>query len=254
MNSVILMEILSSSDHRKLSELFFERFLRALEKLSSQEDIFVGLSGGSSLDIFYAYIQSHFRNIPESIRTKIRFAFLDERIVSVDHPDSNEWQLRKKFLGTLVEEGSIGEGQIISMFPSCWDTKRPGIWNSGSFLPSGWQELTESYSSIVPRIDIALFGVWPDGHIASLFLHHPLLTSVERWYLEITDSPKPPAHRITVSPMMIREISYPFIAFMRGKEGAFADFRDNEKSVQDCPAKMVISDRTVVMSDIAIDR
>ena len=54
--------------------------------------------------------------------------------------------------------------------------------------------------------------------------------------------------------MMIREISYPFIAFMRGKEGAFADFRDNEKSVQDCPAKMVISDRTVVMSDIAIDR
>ncbi len=49
---------------------------------------------------------------------------------------------------------------------------------------------------------------------------------------------------------MIHEISYTFIAFMRGKEQAFADFRDSEKSLQDCPAKMVISDRTVVMSDI----
>ena len=84
------MEILSSSDHSKLTRLFFERFLSVLEKLSSQEEIFVGLSGGSSLDIFYACIQSHFREIPEEIRTKIRFAFLDERVVSVDHPDSNE--------------------------------------------------------------------------------------------------------------------------------------------------------------------
>lgn len=84
------MEILSSSDHSKLTQLFFERFLRVLEKLSLQEEIFVGLSGGSSLDIFYAYIQNHFREIPEEIRTKIRFAFLDERIVSVGHPDSNE--------------------------------------------------------------------------------------------------------------------------------------------------------------------
>lgn len=84
------MEILSSSDHSKLIRHFFERFLSALEKLSSQKEIFVGLSGGSSLDIFYAYIQNHFREIPEEIRTKIRFAFLDERIVSVGHPDSNE--------------------------------------------------------------------------------------------------------------------------------------------------------------------
>lgn len=81
MNSVILMEILSSSDHSKLTRLFFSRFLRALEKLSSQEEIFVGLSGGSSLDIFYAYIQTHFKDIPEAIWTKIRFAFLDERVV-----------------------------------------------------------------------------------------------------------------------------------------------------------------------------
>ncbi len=263
------MEILSSSDHSKLSELFFERFLRALEKLFSQKEIFIGLSGGSSLDIFYVYIQNHFREIPEEIRMKIRFAFLDERIVSVDHPDSNEWQLRKKLLAELVEEGSIGETQIIGissfLVPVIPATRSPKYyegWKAGiqkpetldSVINTEWQTpgefLRETYSFLVPRIDIALFGVWPDGHIASLFPYHPLLSSPEKWYLEITDSPKPPAHRITVSPTMIHEISYTFIAFMRGKEEAFANFRDSEKSIQECPAKMLISDRTVVMSDI----
>lgn len=40
-------------------------------------------------------------------------------MVPVDHPDSNEGQLKKKFLTKLVEEGSITEKQIIGISSLC---------------------------------------------------------------------------------------------------------------------------------------
>jgi 6-phosphogluconolactonase len=157
---------------------------------------------------------------------------LDERVVSVDHVDSNEGQLRAKFLDKLIEEGNIRESQFISI-----DMSRTNI--------------SESYSQIVPRIDIALFGVGPDGHIASLFPHHPLLDSLETGYLEIIDAPKPPAHRITVSPDMIRGISHVFVVFMRGKEEVYARFFDESISIRDCPVRLLYQSMSlVVMSDI----
>jgi 6-phosphogluconolactonase len=111
--------------------------------------------------------------------------------------------------------------------------------------------IASDYSHLVPRIDIALVGVGPDGHIASLFPHHPLLDSVESGYLEIIDSPKPPAHRITVSPEMLTSAPYAFVAFMQGKEEAYTHFLDPTLSVTDCPVKMLTScDHLVVMSDI----
>jgi 6-phosphogluconolactonase len=111
--------------------------------------------------------------------------------------------------------------------------------------------IASTYSEKVPHIDIALFGVGLDGHIASLFPHHPLLDSSEYGYLEISDSPKPPAHRITISPAMIRDIDCAFIAFMKGKEEAFAKFQDDGVSVSECPAKMVRDLRnSIILSDI----
>ncbi len=238
------MQIIQSTSHTELQKRFWSSFREALEILTPKEYICIWLSGGSSLDIFYSHIREHFGEIPEDIRKKIRFAFLDERVVPVDHPDSNEWQLREKFLDELVEKGSIGENQIL------------GIWfrhfeRSDSEVEKSHPYIAWDYSEWVPYIDIALFWVGPDGHIASLFPHHPLLDSREKNYLEITDSPKPPAHRITVSPRMIGDIPYVFVAIMQGKEEVFRRLWGPEISVEDCPVKMLLqSERLVVMSDI----
>jgi 6-phosphogluconolactonase/glucosamine-6-phosphate isomerase/deaminase len=87
----------------------------------------------------------------------LRFCLLDERIVSEDHHDSNLGQLRKKFLTALVEEATISEDQIISVFPSLRGTKQSSV----SVIPAeaGIQSLNKTpldYSLLVPRIDIAL--------------------------------------------------------------------------------------------------
>lgn len=259
------MQIIQSTSHPDLQKRFWSFFRKALEDLAPREDICIWLSGGSSLDIFYSHIWEYFHTIPEDIRKKICFAFLDERVVPVDHPDSNEWQLRNKFLNKLIEDRLIDDSQIIGITDSSSlrGMKRcsvPGNTEYGLLHASQWQIHStwwqiliwaDEYSFRVPHIDIALFGVGPDGHIASLFPHHPLLSSLGHTYLEITDSPKPPSHRITVSPRMIEDISHIFVAIMQGKEEVFHRLWDPEVSVEDCPVKMLLeSDRLVVMSDI----
>jgi 6-phosphogluconolactonase len=253
------MHTLSSSSHSEVQSGFWTHFVWSLTALSTQDEIYIGLSGGSSLDIFYAYLHDHLQSIDSDIQSRLRFCLLDERIVSEDHPDSNVWQLRKKFLTQLIESGSIDESQIfgvpglpisldpvVSVIPAC--AQRKYSWGTRI------QSLNKNpldYSLLVPRIDIALVGVGPDGHIASLFPHHPLLNSPLSCYLEITDSPKPPSHRITVSPLMITSAPYIFVAFMRGKEEVYTRFLDHDISITDCPVKMLTScDHLVVMSDI----
>ena len=230
--SLFFMHTIRSTSHHSLQISFWQELQKVLSDCSDQESIVIGLSGGSSLDIFYEVLALNFVLLEWAIREKIRFVFLDERMVPRGHTDSNEWQLRVKFLTRLLESGGIQESQILSV-----DTSLTDPWLR--------------YSTRVPHIDIGVFWVGSDGHIASLFPSHPLLLSESDSYLEILDSPKPPAHRITVSPMMIRDIGYVFVSFMQGKEQALENFLDKKISLEKCPAKLLRqSGELVVLSDI----
>lgn len=49
-----------------------------------------------------------------------------------------------------------------------------------------------------PRLDYALLGVGPDGHVASLFPGHPAATDDRQSVIAVPDSPKPPTRRLTL--------------------------------------------------------
>jgi len=78
-------------------------------------------------------------------------------------------------------------------------------------LISDPQELAEAYEQELvkvfanksavklPVFDLLLLGMGPDGHTCSLFPGHALLNETTGWVAAVTDSPKPPPNRITLT-------------------------------------------------------
>ena len=119
----------------------------------------------------------------------------DERCVPLAHAESN-YRLAREY---LFEQVPIPPDQIYAID----DTLPPGP--AAEAYQGLLRQLFQPGPGEIPRFDLILLGMGEDGHTASLFPGHPLLTETERWVAPISDSPKPPPERITLTLPLINQ-------------------------------------------------
>lgn len=155
----------------------------AREAVAATGTFHLGLSGGSLAGFLC-------KGLPkiETDWSAWRLFFCDERLVAPEDKDST-WGL---YRSGLVQETPLTEEQFLVV-----DTTLPA------------QEAASDYAGQLAcrlggRLDLLLLGAGPDGHTCSLFPGHQLLKEPAlgdggRTVAPITDSPKPPPSRVTLT-------------------------------------------------------
>jgi len=121
--------------------------------------------------------------------------FVDERCVEPDDERSN-YRLAEK---ALLEPARVPPARIHRMLGEMGPDAGAGLYSIelSTYVPADDQG--------VPVLDLCVLGIGPDGHVASLFPGAPTLsTEDEQICLGVSDSPKPPPERITLSLAVLR--------------------------------------------------
>lgn len=128
----------------------------------------------------------------------VHIFWVDERAVPVTHRDSNAGAAFALWKGSRL----AAEAQIHIM-----PANQPGLERAATQYSA---EIT-SITGNPAEFDAVLIGVGSDGHVASLFPHHRELSRNDVSALAVSDSPKPPARRLTVSMTVLTNARDTFI-------------------------------------------
>jgi 6-phosphogluconolactonase len=107
----------------------------------------------------------------------------DERAVPPDHVDSNYALARRALLVRVSPRVHRMRAEEPDLAAAAADYEREMRGALGE----------------PPRLDVVLLGTGPDGHVCSLFPGHEALREATRRVIPITDSPKPPPARLTLT-------------------------------------------------------
>lgn len=206
------------------------------ESLKSSSTFKIAVSGGSLGKVLKQSLIDNTSIAPQVQWSKWEIYFSDERLVPLDHPDSNY--------------GLFNE-LVLSNLPA--DTQRPKVHTIDESLLTGKdgqvegidvskdQKIAKAYEASLPadvKIDLILLGCGPDGHTCSLFPDHSLLQERNDLISYISDSPKPPPRRITFTfPVLEKATSIAFVAEGAGKAPILQDIFGNKSSK--LPSKLV---------------
>ncbi|XP_062597489.1 6-phosphogluconolactonase-like [Saccostrea cucullata] len=164
----------------KLCDLVIDKANSAIQR---DGKFTVGLSGGSLAKFLCNGLPGR-----QTDWSKWQVFFCDERHVPYTDPECTYTIYKSKLVdngGPLPGENIFPINPDISVEDAAKEYKAKilGVFGGGD----------------TPRFHLLLLGMGPDGHTCSLFPNHPLLQVTDEIIASISDSPKPPPSRVTMT-------------------------------------------------------
>ncbi|MBT1180368.1 6-phosphogluconolactonase [Bifidobacterium vespertilionis] len=190
-----------------LHEAVASRLLLALaDRLAASDRADIALTGGRDGNAILSALPAHPLNAIVDW-SRVHLWWGDERFVPADDPDRNARQARDAWFGALVDSGQIPASHVHEM---------PADTRSASEIASATDadndavlaKAAADYQAEIERelgpdgvFDVAMFGIGPDGHFASLFPDHPevLLNDPAVKAVGVNHSPKLPPLRVSLT-------------------------------------------------------
>ena len=180
----------------EIAELSAEILREAAEGVPNPS---AALPGGRSVLPVLAGI----RRLPDEVLGRYAFYLVDERW----ERDYNRVLLEKELFDELIGGNRISRDQL--RFPDVT-------------LPV--ERAAREYGRDLPDLSVVFLGAGEDGHVASLFPGHPVLQA-EGKTAYLTDSPKPPPTRLTLTFEALAGASKQVVIFWgEGKQDAYRRF------------------------------
>ena len=130
--------------------------------------------------------------------SRVHLFWGDDRYLPLDDAERNELQARE----ALLDHIEIPAGNIHPM-PASDSEFGDDIGAADAAYQDTLAALAES-GSPTPDFDVHLLGMGGEGHVNSLFPHTPAVRETQRMVVAVTDSPKPPPRRITLTLPAVR--------------------------------------------------
>jgi 6-phosphogluconolactonase len=187
------------------------------------EDPQIGLTGGTIAEHVHRELA---RRGPDSEVdwSRVGVWWGDERFVAADSDDRNARLAMTAFDGLLPFDPAK-----VHQMPSADDA-------------SSVDDAAASYSALLREhgagsFEVLMLGVGPDGHVASLFPGFPQLDVGDQVAVGVTDSPKPPPHRVSLTfSALNRSRSVWFLVSGEEKAAAVARALDPATDLHEVPA------------------
>lgn len=192
-------------DPEALADALATAFDAAAEQAVAKRGQFsVALAGGRTPGGLYHRLATGFGD--RSWWTETRVYWSDERYVAPDHPDSNVRAARTAVLDSV----GLPPAQVLAPDTTLVDPEAAARDYGRAVRDAG-------------GLDLVLLGLGEDAHVASLFPGSGALDEARHRVVVVSDSPKPPAVRLTMTPVAFREARATWIlASGASKAGALA--------------------------------
>jgi 6-phosphogluconolactonase len=198
----------------------------------------VVLTGGTIANEIYREVAA----LPSDVVDWMRIDFWcgDERYVPADSTDRNDRAAELDLLDVV----GVDPARVHAM-PAA-DEVHPDLEAAAAAYA---EELRRHQDG---DFDLVLLGLGPDGHVASLFPGFPQLEVTDELAVAVTDSPKPPPERISLTfPALSRTREVWFLVTGDGKADAVRRALADDGSVQETPARGVTCENSTWWLDEA---